>query len=340
MFNLKITKMKKLFSLLCLVVLLGVSANVMGQGTINQQTGVNSPRTYSVTNTTGNSYSWEVFSWNGATDYSAQAWPTGTALTAGEDEFSSPSLAAASIVITWKIGGFYVLQVTEAAAGTTACQTIRRIGVQVFDLDLLVQTFDLNGTTEFTENQAARCNTDEGKIWTNDDDNNINLATDPQLGTMTYTYVISLYTVKGSTAEAALIGNALPTAKWRFTPVSTSTTPASPGILTWAITSTGATLKTGETLMAADGEIDVDAEVSQVTITATIKNIAAAVAAQYKLNFAIASGSVNIENGGASATDYAEGTENSLYTTGTGINTNSAYEIIVDPIPNTSIIAY
>lgn len=60
MFNLKITKMKNLFSLLCLVVLLGVSVNVMGQASTGTTPFLGATHTYTVEFTTGNTYVWTV----------------------------------------------------------------------------------------------------------------------------------------------------------------------------------------------------------------------------------------------------------------------------------------
>ncbi|MBW8331921.1 MAG: hypothetical protein K0M40_07865 [Prolixibacteraceae bacterium] len=86
MFNLKITKMKNLFSLLCLVVLLGVSANVMGQST-GTAPAPGSTHSYSITPNGTNTYAWKVTLNDMTTDAGAAAVKS--------------SDAGASITITW-----------------------------------------------------------------------------------------------------------------------------------------------------------------------------------------------------------------------------------------------
>lgn len=327
---------KQIYFLVSLFALIGFSINVMGQGeyTNPAKTVINSTRIYTVNagdaTHTGNGYAWAVYKNTGNTDFNDQAW-AGTATAATDVTLSGETTNQATVV--WLKGGYYVVQVTETGQGT-GCKTIRRFGVHVFDLDLLVKTFDKDGTTEFTANQAAVCNTNSGGIWTADDANDLNAATGvtPALGTMVYTYKVSLYTAKKSTTAADLIGDAIPSAKWRFTPTDNSTLPTTPAqTITWAVTAGG----TG----SMGSIITVPAGTSEVTLTGTIKNIAADEAQLYKLNFSIAPSTVQIEDSGNS--DYAEGTEPSDYdgVTDTGSHYNKAYEVIVNPIPNTSKIS-
>ncbi|MFV0375706.1 MAG: hypothetical protein ACK5JD_00225, partial [Mangrovibacterium sp.] len=216
--------------------------------------------------------------------------------------------------------------------------TIRRYGVKVLDLDLLVVTKDHLGTAITAA--GTYCNTDEGNIYGNDDADNLNATTGvtPALGTMEMTYEVSLYTVKGSSTSTDLIGSALSTAAWKFELDNTSTIPATPGDVTWSVT--GGTAASSTFTDDGDGVINVAAGTSTVTIKAVIQNIAASVTNTYALNFAITPESVLIENGGTSTTDYAEGQEPAAYngTTDTDSWTNSAVQITVKPIPNTSKI--
>ena len=86
MFNLKITKMKKLFSLVCLVVLLGVSVNVMGQST-GTAPAPGATHSYSITPNGSNTYAWMVTLNDMTTDAGVAAVKS--------------SNAGASITITW-----------------------------------------------------------------------------------------------------------------------------------------------------------------------------------------------------------------------------------------------
>ena len=136
MFNLKITKMKKLFSLVCLVVLLGVSANVMGQSTgINPYIG--DTKTYTVTPHPGNTYTWSLQTTaNGAgseiINVGTTPVATATAPFSGEDKNT--------ISITWAdptVDAIYYLHVTE---NDGTCMNRKVIAIQPknnFKLDIV-----------------------------------------------------------------------------------------------------------------------------------------------------------------------------------------------------------
>lgn len=333
--------MKNLFSLVCLVVLLGVSVNVMGQGEFStpQKTLVNSTRTYSVTEVTTNTYLWQILSWTSTEDFGSQTWAEAGA-TAANFTLTNADEATANVV--WNVAGHYVVQVTETQNG---CTTKRRFGVHVLDLDLLVNTFYYNqeGSTPTLNNDVIsadvlRCNTNEGNKWTNTDPVNLNTATDPELVTMKYIYDVKLYTVKGSTTTTDLIGDAsqLPLALWKFTPVATAnqSIPSSPGEIEWTI-KIGAAAETSYTF---GNEVFVPAGTSVVTISAVIQNIAAAEAAQYVIDWNIDPATVMVENSATPNTDYAEGTEDAANENGAGVNKNNPYKVTVKPIPNTSRI--
>ncbi len=331
--------MKKLITSLCLLVLIGISVNVMGQGEFAtpQKTLINSTRNYSVTSVGTNSYSWEVLAWTSTEDFGSQTW-TEAAATPANFELSHGTESAATVL--WKVAGHYVVQVTETQNG---CTTKRRFGVHVLDLDLIVNTFYYNeeGVTPTLNNDpisvdVLRCNTNEGNKWTNDDPENLNTATDPALVTMKYVYEVKLYTVKGSTTSTDLIGDAtqLPAALWKFKPAATANQ-ALPGTTVWKIKiGSGA-----ETAYTFGDEVLVPAGTSVVTISATILNLADVAANQYVLDWNIAASTVKVENSLVPNNDYAEGTENDLYESGDGVNKNNPYKITVKPIPNTTKIS-
>ncbi|WP_321286559.1 hypothetical protein [uncultured Sunxiuqinia sp.] len=339
--------MKKLFTLLSLFVLIGMSANVFAQGS-QQTVTINSTRNYWVNSTDGttqdddhvdNSYTWAVYLWGGSDDYTAGGWDaTATAATAGTNyNFvgSSSGTDVFATQINWLASGSYVVEVVESN-GTTGCTTVRRFGITVIDLDLLVVTRDHLDATLTAD--GTYCNTDEGNIYGDDDADDLNSSTgvDPALGTMTFTYEITLYTVKGSTVEADQIGDALSSAGWKFTAVDASTIPTS-GDVTWTVSGGSGTYSTG-----GSNVITVAPGTSTVTITAEIQNIAAAAEEDYELDFSIAPSSVLIENGGSSSTDYAEGEEPADYdgVTDTDSHLNSSYTITVNPIPNTTKVKF
>jgi hypothetical protein len=130
MFNLKITKMKKLFSLLCLVVLLGVSVNVMGQGTGIAPT-LGSTHTYKINGgvaVSGNSYTWSL-----------DKGSLGTSAAATDYSFGATTNAP-SIDITWlataSLSTEYYLRVVErtTASGCSNEKVIQIVPVNPFFL--------------------------------------------------------------------------------------------------------------------------------------------------------------------------------------------------------------
>lgn len=320
--------MKKLLLSFCLLALVGITMNAFGQG-VNKVETINSTRNYSVTANASNTFAWAVLDWNGTDDYTTDTW-TATATAATNYTKTDTDNTTE---IKWLTGGNYVVQVTETQNG---CTTIRRYGVKVLDLDLLVVTKNHLGTAITAA--GTYCNTDEGNIYGNDDADNLNATTGvtPALGTMEMTYEVSLYTVKGSSTSTDLIASALSTAAWKFELDNTSTIPATPGDVTWSVT--GGTAASSTFADDGDGVINVAAGTSTVTIKAVIQNIAAVAANTYALNFAIDPASVLIENGGTSTTDYAEGQEPSTYTGADSSHVNRAVQITVKPIPNTSKI--
>lgn len=337
--------MKKLFTLLSLFVFIGMSASVFAQES-QQTVTINSIHNYWVNSTdgttqntdhVGNDYTWAVYDWNGADDYSLPAWSATAASATADYNFNGSSSGVNTFAsqIKWLASGNFVVEVVEEN-GTDGCTTIRRFGVTVVDLDLLVVTRN-NDNTAITA-AAAYCNTDAGNIYGDGDADDLNSATGvtPALGTMTFTYEVTLYTVKGSTSAAAEIGTALSSAAWKFTAVDESTIPTA-GDVTWTVTGGTGTYVTG-----GDNEIMVPAGTSTVTITAVVDNIAAATSEQYILDFSIAPSTVLVENGGSSTTDYSEGEEPAGYNgvTDTDSHINSAYEITVNPIPNTTAIDF
>ena len=148
--------MKKLFSLVCLVVLLGVSANVMGQGT--NGTGINpsvgSTHTYSVLVPTGATvtYAWKVTE-NGSFD---EAGATGTDLLSAGTVVSGSS-AANSIALTWKNpdianSKIYYVHVLVTADGCTNRKVMAVQPKNNFQLD--IANVDVDGVSRidaFTE---------------------------------------------------------------------------------------------------------------------------------------------------------------------------------------------
>ncbi len=339
MLTLNFTKMKKLFTLLSLFVLIGMSANVFAQGS-QQTVTINSTRNYWVNSTDGttqdddhegNSYTWSVYEWNGALDYTASDW-TATAATVDSDysfEVTNSGVDAFATQIKWLATGTYVVEVVETNAGD-GCTTVRRFGVTIIDLDLLVVTKDhLEATLAAS---ATYCNTNTGSIYGDSDATDLNDATvTPVMSTMTMTYEITLYTAKGGGAGTE-IGNVLEDASWKFSVQDASTIPSSPGNVTWTVTDGTGTYTTGSL-----NEITVAAGTSTVTITAEIQNIADVPTADYVLSLSIDPSTVLVENGGT-AVDYAEGQEPAAYTGADSSHTNSAYSITVNPIPNTSKI--
>ena len=108
--------MKNLFSLVCLVVLLGVSVNVMGQGGTGIAPQVGTTHPYSVTPNGSNTFSWDVTTdFQGALSVKTNAPTSGTVATLS-------ALDGASITITWVnpiVGTTYFVHIIETADGTT-----------------------------------------------------------------------------------------------------------------------------------------------------------------------------------------------------------------------------
>ncbi|WP_163710081.1 hypothetical protein [Mangrovibacterium lignilyticum] len=325
--------MKKLLFSLCMLAFVAVTSTAFGQGdgTFGDPKIeiVNAKRVYSVTANASNSFTWAVYSWTSGVDFTSDTWTA----TAAPGSAYAMTPTANSTEIEWLVPGSYVVEVTEANGGSGGCTTVRRFGVTIIDLDLLVVTKDNLGTV-LTADASAICNTDEGNIYGVDDADDLNSATGvtPALTTMTMTYEITLYTEKAGT-DGSEIGTVLNSAGWKFTIVDNSTIPSSPGNVIWTV-STGDTYTT-----LGSNVITVGAGVSKVTITAEIQNIAANDGTNYVLDFSIDPATVMIENGGTSSSDYAEGQEPDTYDGTSGSHTNDAYQITVKPIPNTSKIS-
>jgi len=109
--------MKKLISLFCLVVLLGISVHVMGQNTgLKPQIGGTYP--YSVTLNGTNTYLWSV-----TTDVAGATPATGVVLS---------STTGNSITITWNnvtIGSNFYVHVIETASGSGSCTNRKALTV-------------------------------------------------------------------------------------------------------------------------------------------------------------------------------------------------------------------
>ena len=120
MFNLKITTMKKLITSLCLLVLIGISVNVMGQDATHK---LGEQHTFSVTDNTSSTFVWKIFSDAGFA----------TEVTAGLSTFAiSGTNTSASFTVTWQpslTAGRYWVRVQETA--TNGCSTFRNTEVQV-----------------------------------------------------------------------------------------------------------------------------------------------------------------------------------------------------------------
>ncbi len=339
--NLKFLSMKKFFTLLSLLILLGMSTNVMAQGS-QQTVTVNSIRNYWVNSSdgtthnpdhVGNGYEWSVYQWDGSVDYSASDWDaTATAAASGTDYTFAATSSGTDVFntqIEWLATGNYVVQVVETNAGD-GCTTVRRFGVTNIDLDLLVVTKDDDDNILTADGEF--CNTNAGSVYGDEDADDLNSDTGvtPVMGTMMMTYEITLHTEKGGDAP---IGTSLPDAGWKFSVQDASTIPAD-GSVTWIVADGTGTYTTGNL-----NEIVVAAGTSTVTITAEIKNIADAATEIYELGFSIDPATVLVEDGGT-AGDYAEGEEPAGYDGADGSHINSAYTITVNPIPNTSKIKF
>lgn len=323
--------MKKFFTLLSLLLVMGMSASVMAQ-TFDQVTTINSTRPYYVNSNdgtevlpghTGSTYQWSVY------DYQSD-FLTATSLTAADDadfDFVGGSTDFKS-EITWLAAGNYVVEVVEANAGD-GCTTIRRFSVQILELDLLVETYSHEDV--LLDADLTTCNTNSGNIWgtTHDDDLN-----QESLETMIFEYKVLLYTKKAG-AAADEIATVYTDAKWKFTVNNTANTKptTSQAGITWSIpTQTGVTGtldENGVGTITASG-------VSEVTIEVTIQNVADAAAENYVLDFDIAPSTVLVD---LNADDvFSEGIEPDNFDGTNDSHTNSAYQITVNPIPNTTNI--
>ena len=333
--------MKKLVFLLVAVFLTVFGAKTFAQG-VQQSVIINATHNYYVNSSayatapTGdaatNTYAWAVYAWNGTEDYTSDNWD---AVGADASSFSGATDVDYNTQITWLAGGNYVIEVVETNG--KECKTKRRFGIEVMDLDLLVVTADHSSTT--ITDSTVYCNTNEGDIWGDSDADDLN---DESLETMTMTYTISLYTIKGNTDDANLIGdiNEGKGAAWKFTLNDNSTIPTvATTPVTWTVFDANETVYT----TGAANTFTVAAGTSVVTITATIQNIAADVANKYNLDFSIDPATVLVENGGSDPNDYAEGQEPTDYVDGTAepdSHRNDAAPITVNPIPNTSRISF
>ncbi|WP_319500449.1 hypothetical protein [uncultured Draconibacterium sp.] len=344
--------MKKLFIFFFAVVLTAISANTFAQGT-QQTVLINASRNYWVNSTDGttqdvsghtnSTYVWSIYEWDGldATDYTSSGWTaTPSATTEADFVFGNTSF---NTQIEWLAAGSYVVEVVETSDGD-GCTTKRRFGVKVLELDLLT-------TTTYVTQQVApltTCNTNSGDIWGDSNDDNLNAEA---LATMTITYEITLSTKAGSAASADLVGTVFPNAKWKFTAADASTipaattTPAMTPDITWTV-SNGATYTSTGDGTTTDNEILVGAGTSTVTITAVVQNIAADATQDYVLDFTIDPASVLVDNGGI-VDDYAEGQEptandgtNNNDGSGSGAFQNDAYQITINPAPNTTKIKF
>nr|WP_319998366.1 hypothetical protein [uncultured Draconibacterium sp.] len=320
--------MKKLVFLLVAVFLTAFGAKTFAQ---DQTAFVNASYTYSVNdNTTNSEYSWKVYTYEG--DWSDIATTTTTGIT---EVTGNPSIYTGSASSTyeqeikWLAAGKYIVEVTEKNKETD-CSTIRRFGISILDLDLLVQTFDTDGATKFTADQEATCNTSADTILASDTINDFDDVNAYGLGTMTYTYKVTLYTKQGGAAGTE-IGTVLSDAAWKFTIADASsipTTPTEAGVV-WTVD--------GTEVADIESPIEVAAGTSEVTITATIQNIAADANTQYILDFDIDPESVVIDTDDDGYDDGVEVSTNN----GTGnSHVNNAFSVTVNSIPNTSRISF
>ena len=346
--------MKKLVFLFAAVLLTAISAKTFAQGTqqtvlinASQNYWVNSTdggKTQDVSGHTNSTYLWSIYDWDGldATDYTSSSWTTTLSATTAAN-FVSGNKTSFNTQIEWLEAGSYVVEVVETS-DVDACTTVRRFGVKVLELDLLT-------TTTYVTQQVApltTCNTNSGDIWGDSNEENLNAE---DLATMTITYEITLSTKAGSAASADLIGTVFPNAKWKFTAADVSiipaatTTPAMTPDITWTV-SNGETYTSAGDGTTTDNEIFVGTGTSTVTITAVVQNIAADADQDYVLDFTIDPASVLVDNGG-NADEYAEGQEptvndgtNNNDSSGSGAFQNDAYQITINPAPNTTKIEF
>lgn len=245
MFNLKITKMKNLFSLLCLVVLLGVSANVMGQGTgINPQVG--SVHTYTVNAVTGTtpSYVWKVTTNGNFADAAVNLLTAGTVV--------SGASTSNSIELTWVnpvIPTIYYLHLEVTADGCSNNKVIAIQPVNSFAMD--IANVDVDGTTIATD--FSECAPDViTSAWTGTP--GIGAVTTGNATSFTYDYGVNTFYFKvTATGVNTALTDWLP--KFALTHTSGGTIAA-----TWGKTIATATtaLTTGATGVATDNTLTID----------------------------------------------------------------------------------
>ena len=341
--------MKKLLFSLCLLAFVAITSTSFGQSHTNPKIEtVNATKTYSVDEHASSVYAWSVYDWTPSDDFTAETW---TASPAAPADYTKTD-ATYSTEIKWLVPGSYVVEVEESN-GASGCSTVRRFGVTVIDLDLLVVTKYGSTTITGTGGDNELCNTDAGNIYGELDADNLNdgaATVDPALGTMTFTYEITLFADKAGVAGEEL-GTLLPAALWKFDlansvtlPTSQNSSSADVASITWAIDagsiSDGVAAANTNFATQGTGTINVPAAVKTVTITATIQNVADVLGENYVIDLSIAPSSVLVENSATPNGDYAEGQEDADYngTTDTDSHTNNAVQITVKPIPNTSKI--
>jgi|GEM_PF-2475073 len=159
MLNQKFTIMKKLIFLVCLLVGVGMSVNVMAQNT-GIAPYVGSVHKYSVTDNTGSTYVWSLYVGGlstsaGATDYS---WSTDASLSSA---YTGTSLDTPEIYIKWlspSSGKTYYLKIEETGT-LTGCTNVVVLKIEPTNaFDLTVDNVS-SGTTPGTDpnNEAAIC---------------------------------------------------------------------------------------------------------------------------------------------------------------------------------------
>lgn len=329
-----------------------ISSNLFGQShTTPKIETVNATKTYSVDEHPNSIYTWSVYDWTGADtdDFTDESWTAtaaaGTDYTKTDNNYSTE--------IKWLIPGSYVVEVVESN-GTNGCSTVRRFGVTIIDLDLLVVTKYEGTTITGTGGDNVMCNTDAGNIYGDLDADNLNdgaTTVTPALGTMTFTYEITLFADKAGEAGKEL-GTVFSDALWKFElantvvlPTSQNSSSANVASITWAIeagsVADGVTAANTSFTTEGTGIINVPAAVNTVTITATIQNVADVLDQNYVIDMSVDPSTVMVENSATHNSDYAEGLEDADYdgTTDADSHTNSAVQITVKPIPNTPKIS-
>ncbi|WP_372774054.1 hypothetical protein [Mangrovibacterium sp.] len=341
--------MKKVLLSLCLLAIVAITSTAFGQSHTDPKIEtVNAVKTYTVDSHANSVYAWSIYSWTPSDDFTADAWTK----SAADASAYTKTDATNSTEIKWLTPGSYVVEVVESN-GASGCTTIRRFGVTIIDLDLLVVTKYGATTITGTGNDNEMCNTDEGNIYGELDADNLNdgsSTVDPALGTMTFTYEITLFADKAGVSGEELAA-ILPTALWKFDlantvvlPTSQNSSATNVASITWAIeagsVTDGVTAANTSFTTEGTGTINVPADVKTVTITATIQNVADVLDQNYVINMSVDPSTVLVENSAIHNGDYAEGQEDADYNgiADAASHTNSAVQITVKPIPNTSKI--